>query len=218
MKIAIVGGTGQIGLGLALRWTMVGHEVLIGSRTPEKAEKAAAEVKEKTGVDRAKGMGIVDAVKSAEVVVIAVPMSAHVTALEAIKDAAQGKIVIDVCNPLNPKNPNEVLPPPAGSAAQEAQEILGEKTRVLCAFNSTSFKLLQNLDEKIAGETLVCGGSEDDRKLVLGLAKDAGVQAWDVGPITQAHNVECVTALLVGLNIKHHSRIAGMRITDLDPD
>ena len=218
MKIGIVGGTGQIGLGLALRWTMVGHEVLIGSRTPEKAEKAALEVTEKTGVDRAKGMGIIDAVKAADVVVLAVPMSVHVTALEAIKDVAQGKIVIDVCNPLNPLNPSEVLAPAAGSAAQEAQEILGEKTRVLCAFNSISFMLLQNLDEKINGETLVCGGAEDDRKLVLELAKDAGVLARDVGPIAQAHNVECMTVLLVGLNIKHHSRIVGMGITDLDPD
>jgi len=116
MAIAILGGTGQQGPGLALRWAMAGEEVIIGSRTRERAEKVASELNAELGDARIRGMENPQAAGEADTVVLTVPYSAHLSTLESVKAQVQGKIVVDVSVPLDPENPRRMKMPPAGSA------------------------------------------------------------------------------------------------------
>ncbi|RME90646.1 MAG: NADPH-dependent F420 reductase, partial [Anaerolineae bacterium] len=137
-KIAILGGTGKQGKGLAYRWARAGYRVLIGSRTPPKAEAAAAEINARLNNDapRVEGMSNLEAAQRAEIVVLTVPYSAHRPTLEAVKEAVQGKLLVDVTVPLVPPKVTKAQMPPAGSAAQEAQEILGPDVAVVDAFQN----------------------------------------------------------------------------------
>ncbi|MBG0771708.1 MAG: NAD(P)-binding domain-containing protein, partial [Anaerolineaceae bacterium] len=134
--IGIIGGTGKEGKGLAYRWVQAGHQVIIGSRQAEKAQSAVDELKallDESG-DRLQGMENPDAVSACDIAVVTVPYSAHRPTLEGLKDVLDGKIVIDVVVPIVPPKVTKVQMPPAGSVAQEAQEILGENCRVVDAF------------------------------------------------------------------------------------
>ena len=134
MKIAILGGTGQQGPGLALRWAMAGEEVIIGSRSQERAEKTASELNAELGDARIRGMENPQAAEAAEIVVLTVPYTAHLSTLESVKTQVQGKIFVDVSVPLDPENPRRMKMPPAGSATEEAQAFLGPATKVVAAF------------------------------------------------------------------------------------
>ena len=133
MKIAILGGTGQQGPGLALRWAMAGEEVIIGSRSQERAEKTASELNAELGDAPVRGMENGQAAAAAEIVVLTVPYPAHLSTLASVKTQVQGKIFVDVSVPLDPENPRRMKMPPAGSATEEAQAFLGPATRVVAA-------------------------------------------------------------------------------------
>lgn len=217
-KIGIVGGTGNEGKGLAFRWAQAGHEVIIGSRQLEKAEKAVGEVSGLLG-DQAfllKGMENRKAVAACDIAVITVPYAAHRSTLEDLKDVLDGKIVIDVVVPIVPPKVTKVQMPPAGSAAQEAQQILGENCNVVDAFQNISHERLMGKGE-VDCDVLVCGKGKAAREVVLGLVADTGLKGWDAGPIENAVVVEGLTSLLIGLNIQHHVHASGIRITGI-PD
>ncbi|MFW5714604.1 MAG: NADPH-dependent F420 reductase [Brevefilum sp.] len=216
--IGLVGGTGKEGKGLAYRWILAGHEVIIGSRNYEKAQKAVEAVNDLLGkpAENLRGMENREAVAACDIAVISVPYSAHRPTLEDLKDVLQGKIVVDVVVPIVPPKVTKVQLPPAGSAAQEAQEILGDDCQVVDAFQNISHERLLG-EGDVDCDVLVAGKGKDARQVVLGLVKDTGLKGWDAGPIENTAVVEGLTSILIGLNIQHHVHASGIRITGI-PD
>ncbi|QRN83959.1 NADPH-dependent F420 reductase [Chloroflexota bacterium] len=215
--IGIIGGTGKEGKGLAYRWVQAGHHVIIGSRQAEKAQRAVDELKAllEEGGGELEGMENPEAVAACDIAVVTVPYSAHRPTLEGLKDLLDGKIVVDVVVPIVPPKVTKVQMPPAGSVAQEAQEILGENCRVVDAFQNISYERLMNKDEDVDCDVLVCGKSKAARTVVLGLVADTGLKGWDAGPIENAVVVEGMTSVLIGLNIQHKVKASGIRITGI---
>lgn len=213
MSIAILGGTGEQGPGLALRWAKAGEEVIIGSRQKEKGEKVAAELNQELGKELLRGTDNVTAAAAAEVVVLTVPYSAHVSTLQSVKEQLQGKIFVDVSVPLDPENARRVIMPAAGSAAEEAQQVLGPEVKVVGALQNVSAHLLRDINAVIDCDVLVCGGDKDARATVMRLIERLGIHTVDVGPLDAARQIEPITALLIRLNIRHKVHSAGIRIT-----
>lgn len=216
IKIAVLGGTGKEGSGLALRWAAAGYDVTLGSRELEKAQRAAAELNTMLGQDIVRGMTNRDAATQADVVVVTVPYAAHAATIESVKDVAQGKVLVDVTVPLDPQNVRRVKMPAAGSASVEAQQLLGEGVKVVAAFQNISAEHLRSRDHEIECDVLVCGNDKDAKQQVIELAQAARIQAWDAGPIENAMVVEGLTSVLINLNIKHKVKAAGIRITGVE--
>jgi NADPH-dependent F420 reductase len=220
--IAILGGTGKEGKGLAYRWLKAGYTVIIGSRQAEKAEAAAADLKDllhSTGASSAsvEGLANPDAARKADLVVLTVPFSAHRPTLEVLKDALQGKVLVDVTVPLVPPKVSKVQMPPAGSAAQEAQEILGDGVTVVAAFQNISYEHLLH-DGDIGCDVLVTGSSKAARTQVIELIQAAGMVGFDAGPIENSVVVEGLTSVLIGINRQFGVQSAGILITGVPRD
>jgi NADPH-dependent F420 reductase len=214
--IGIIGGTGREGRGLGYRWAKAGHKIIIGSRNEEKALAAVAELMERLqGVGDVSGTTNDKAVQACDIAVLTVPFSAHRDTLAGLKEALQGKIMIDVVVPLVPPKVTRVQMPEEGSAAQQAQAILGDNVKVVAAFQTIAFEHLLN-DEEIKCDVLVAGGDKAARELVIALAEDIGLKAWDAGVIQNAVVVEGLTSILIGLNIKHKVPSSGIRITGIN--
>lgn len=213
LTIAILGGTGKEGQGLAYRWARAGYKVLIGSRTPDKAVAAAKELCDVLG-DQASIIGLSnpEAAQQAGIVVVTVPYAAHRATLESVKDVVQGKLVIDVTVPLVPPKVSKVQMPEAGSATQEAQDILGEGVQVCAAFQNISHEHLLN-DSEVTCDVLVTGTGIEARAEAIKLVEAAGLNGWDAGPIENSVVVEGLTSVLIGINKKYGSTHAGIKIT-----
>ena len=183
LSIAVLGGTGKEGKGLAYRWARAGYHVRIGSRAAEKAIAAANEIREMLGAESSvEGMTNLEAARDANIAVLTVPYSAHRDTLESIKDMLKGKILVDVTVPLVPPKVATVQMPAAGSAAQEAKQILGDDVQVCAAFQNISHEhLLDNAD--VECDVLVTGTSKDARAETIKLVEAAGLRGWDAGPI-----------------------------------
>lgn len=212
LTIAVLGGTGKEGKGLAYRWAKAGYRVIIGSRAADKAEAAAAALNEMLGSETLTGMENNEAALAADILFLTVPYSAHVSTLETIRDAAQGKILVDVTVPLVPPKVTKVQMPPAGSAAQEAQSILGEGVKVVSAFQNISHEHLFS-DQPINCDVLVTGTSKEARLEVLRLVEAAGMVGWDAGPLENAMVAEGFTSLLIYINKQNGVKSAGIKIT-----
>lgn len=213
--IAILGGTGKEGSGLALRWAKAGARVLIGSRDPAKAERVAAELNARLGQDAIKGLGNREAAAQGDIVVLTVPYAAHLTTLAQVKDVLAGKVLVDVTVPLDPENVRRVKLPPAGSATQEAQQFLGESVRVVSAFQNISESLLHDPLAPIECDVLVCGNDREAKRAAIRLAELAGMRAFDGGPIENSVAAEALTSVLINLNIRYKVHGAGIRFTRL---
>ncbi|HTX78271.1 MAG TPA: NADPH-dependent F420 reductase [Longilinea sp.] len=213
LTIAVAGGTGKEGKGLAYRWSRAGLRVIIGSRQLEKAEAAVAELKS-LGAPSASlsAMTNLEAAKQADVITVTVPYAAHQPLLAELKPVLQGKTVIDVTVPLVPPKVTKVQMPAAGSAAQEARQILGEEVKIASAFQNISFERLMR-EGDIDCDVLVCGTDKDTRKLVVELAKLAGLTAWDAGPLENSVVVEGMTSVLIGINKQFDVPSSGIQIT-----
>lgn len=213
VTIAVLGGTGKEGKGLAYRWARAGYPVLIGSRSEEKAVAAAEEIMEMLGDGSAvSGMSNARAAKEANIVVLTVPYSAHRDTLESVKEDLKGKILVDVTVPLVPPKVGTVQMPPAGSAAQEAKELVGEGVEVCAAFQNISYEHLLD-DENVDCDVLVTGTSKDARTETIKLVQAAGLKGWDAGPIENSVVVEGLTSVLIGINKRYGSTHAGIIIT-----
>jgi NADPH-dependent F420 reductase len=213
--IAVLGGTGKEGKGLAFRWAKTGHKVIIGSRDVEKAQSAAAEISAKLTGSTVTGLDNLTAAKNADIVVLTVPYSAHRSTIETVQHALQGKILVDVTVPLVPPKVSRVQMPKAGSAAQEACEILGDGVEVVDAFQSISYEHLMAGDE-VPCDVLVTGTSREARLEVIKLVEAAGLVGWDAGPIENSVVVEGLTSLLIYMNKQYGSTHAGIRITGIN--
>jgi len=213
LSIAILGGTGKEGKGLAYRWARAGYQIIIGSRTLEKAEQAAKDLLLLLeGEAHIEGLPNAEAAKKANIIVLTVPYAAHRETLAHVKDAVQGKLLVDVTAPLVPPRVATVQMPPAGSAAQEARQILGEAAQVCAAFQNISHELLLD-SAPIDCDVLVTGTSKDARAETIKLVEAAGLVGWDAGPIENSVVVEGLTSVLIGINKKYGSTYAGIRIT-----
>ncbi|MBN2555221.1 MAG: NADPH-dependent F420 reductase [Anaerolineales bacterium] len=216
LTLAILGGTGNEGKGLAYRWAKAGYHVIIGSRQAEKAQRIAEELNERIGRDVIQGMANQDAARWCDIAVLTAPYSAHASTLEGIKDLVQGKVLVDVTVPLVPPKVSTLHVPDDGSAAQEAQRILGENVQVVAAFQNVSFAHLQE-DQPVPCDVLVCGRSSQARTQVLQLVKAAGMVGWDAGALENAIVVEGLTSILIGITLRHKIEHPGIRITGEQP-
>jgi NADPH-dependent F420 reductase len=206
MTIAILGGTGDLGTGLARRWAKAGHRVIIGSRAAEKAIEAAA------SVEGAEGMDNLSAATAAEIVAITVPYENQLRTLEAVKDALKGKILIDTTVPLMPPKVGTVQLPEGGSAAVNAQKMLGDKVTVVSAFQNVAADKLQS-GEDLECDVLVAGDKVAARETVIGLVEDASMRGWHVGPLANSAAAEAMTSLIIHINRRYKIAGAGIRIT-----
>ena len=186
---------------------------MIGSRSSEKAVTAASEIIQLLeGSSSVVGATNLEAAQQAEIVVLTVPYSAHRETLEGLKEALKGKILVDATVPLVPPKVSKVQMPAAGSAAQEAKEILGEGVEVVAAFQNVSYEYLLG-DEDIECDVLVTGTSKQARQEVLKLVEAAGLIGWDAGPIENSVVVEGLTSVLININKQYGSTHAGIKIT-----
>jgi len=188
--------------------------VIIGSRKYEKAQAAIEELSAFMGYtpEGLSGMENQAAVTACDIAVITVPYAGHRSTLEALREVLQGKIVIDVVVPLVPPKVTKVQMPEAGSAAQEAQEILGDGCQVVDAFQNISHERLMGEGDTDC-DVLVCGKSKAARDVVIGLVEDTGLKGWDAGPIENAVVVEGLTSVLIGINKQYKVPATGIRIT-----
>ncbi len=221
-SIAVIGGTGGEGGALAKRWAAAGYPVIIGSRSAErgtaKAYQLNAALAGRAGAVRATGTSNESAAAEGEIVVLTVPYDAHADTLRSIREQVQGKIVVDCTVPLQPPKVMRVQLPEAGSAAQEAQALLGEGVRVVSAFQNVSAVILDELDASPNCDVLITGDDPAAREQVVQLAEAAGMVGLQAGALPNAAAAEALTSLLIFINKKYGSKHAGIQITNLPSD
>jgi NADPH-dependent F420 reductase len=214
--VALIGGTGDLGTGLAMRWVAAGYAVVIGSREAAKAAQAAQRLAPPAGAPAPRGLANVEAAAAAEVVVITVPFASHDAILAEIRESVAGKLVIDATVPLVPPRVARVQLPPDDSAAVAAQHALGEAVRVVSAFHNVAALKLQK-GEPIDCDVLVFGDKPEDRAVAIRLAEDAGLRALHAGPLANSAAAEALTSVLIGINRHYKVDGAGIRITGIKP-
>lgn len=212
--IAIVGGTGALGSGLARRWAAAGYGVVLGSRSREKAQALALEIAPGNGAPAVRGEDNAAAVRAADIAVIAVPFSNHDATLDEISEAAAGKIVVDTVVPLVPPKVSLVQPSPRGSAGHIAQDRLGPGVRVVSAFHKVAAAKL-TAGGPIDCDVLVFGDDREARDAVIALVEACGTRGIDGGPIANSIAGEALTSILIGINRRYKSGGAGIRITGI---
>jgi 8-hydroxy-5-deazaflavin:NADPH oxidoreductase len=210
--LAIIGGTGALGMGLAMRWAAAGYPVVLGSRSSEKAKAAARDIEPGNGAPPVRGDDNAGAARAGDIVVIAVPFTSHDAILDEISDAVAGRIVVDAVVPLVPPRVSLVQLPAQGSAAQIAHERIGDKALVVSAFHNVSAAKLQAAGA-IDCDVLVFGNDRAARERVIALADAIGTRGIDGGPIANSVAAEALTSVLIGINRRYKVDGAGLRIT-----
>lgn len=212
--IAVLGGTGKEGSGLALRWAHAGYPVIIGSRSAEKAAEGAAEINQTLGRDgAARGTDNVTAAAEADIIVLTVPFAAQRPTVEEVGSGLTGKILIDVTVPLVPPKVSKVQLPNGGSAVEAIQTLLGPDVKVVSAFQNISAHHLKKLDHTIDCDVLVCADDKDAAERVIELAKAIGLGAWYAGVLANSVVTEGLTSVLIALNQRYKVPGSGIRIT-----
>jgi NADPH-dependent F420 reductase len=213
-SIAVLGGTGKEGGGLALRWAHKGHRVIIGGRDAARASEAADAMKAALGgAADISGAANADAAAQADIVVLAVPYAAQQSTVEDVREGLAGKILIDVTVPLVPPKVGRVQLPQGGSAVEAVQKLLGEEVRVVSAFQNISAHHLTKLDEEIDCDVLVCADDPAAAEEVVALAQEIGLRAWNAGPLANSVVAEGLTSVLITLNRRYKVPGSGIRIT-----
>lgn len=197
--IAVIGGTGDLGGGLAYRWAKAGFPIIIGSRTEEKAITARDILRERLPDADIEGMENSQASEAADIIAISVPFSHQKSTLEVIKPGLQGKILIDTTVCLQPPKVGTVQLPPEGSAGMIAQDVAGEGVRVVSAFQNIAAAHLDS-DHEITCDVLVTGNDKEAREVVIDLAEEGGMKGWHAGPIQNSAAVEGMTSILITMN------------------
>jgi NADPH-dependent F420 reductase len=211
--LAILGGTGKEGPGLALRWANAGYRIIIGSRYEEKARDTAQSLNEKLGIDTIQGLQNNEAARDADICILTVVHTAHQTAIESLQEDLQGKILVDATARVDFRNPNPPAPP---SAARLAQDRLGSQTRVVAAFQNVPAHLLKKkLGESLEADVLVCSDDETAAQEVMKLAQDAGMSAYFAGNLDNAIVIEGLTAIAISLNKHYGIKTASIAVTGI---
>ncbi len=214
MRIALIGGTGKEGRGLAVRWAAAGHQVVLGSRDAERARQGAEELSKLAGATL-EGADNASALEGADVTLLSVPYSAHAETLRGLKDALAGRILIDITVPLQPPHVSQVHLPAGQSAALEAQALLGPETKVVAALHHVSSTQLIDPKKSIDCDVLVCADDAAAKATVLALIKDLGLRGLDAGALRNSIALESLTPILLALNKKYKSSGAGIRFTNI---
>ena len=216
MKIGIIGGTGKEGAGLAVRWALAGHEILIGSRDAERARAKAAELQALIPGRSIAGESNRRAAALAEIVVLAVPWTGLAQTLPELRDACRGKAVVSTVVPLTLEGGTlRFTPPAAGSAAQEAHALLGGEARVVAAFHHIAAHELAATAHAIDSDLLLCGDDAAAKQQVAALGESLGLRAIDVGALSNAGPLEGITAVLATINRRYKVKNSGIRITGI---
>jgi NADPH-dependent F420 reductase len=215
--IAIIGGTGALGYGLALRWGLAGVPVVIGSRDPARAAEAAERARGAVPEARFEAYENAEAATKAEVVLLTVPFRNQSETLTNLKQAlAPSQLVVDATVPLAAAvsgRATRMLGVWQGSAAQQAQEMVPDGVRVVSALHTVSAASCANLDQPLDEDVLVCGNHQEDKERVMGLIdRIEGLRSVDVGRLEMARIAESLTALLISVNVRHKTH-AGIKIT-----
>lgn len=209
MRIALLGGTGDIAEGLVLRWSKIGHEIFIGSRSDEKAKGIASEYREvlsRLRIDsRIEGMVNAKAARAAEVVVISIPFEHAASTIRQIQDSFTSQIVISPVVPMVKKGKVFVYsPPPQGSAALEIKEALPETVKLVSAYHNLPAKALREIDHILNYDVVICGDDKDAKDVVKRITEEIpDLRALDAGPLESSMMIEAVTPLIINLNIRH---------------
>ena len=211
--IAVLGGTGQEGSGLALRWAKAGHHIILGSRDAAKAAASAEKMKAALPGASVGGAANKDAAATADVVVLTVPFAAQRSTVEDVRAQLEGKILVDATAPLVLPKVARVQLPADGSAVAAIQKMLGEKVRVVSAFQNVSAYHLKDLDHAIECDVLICGDDPAARETVVRLAADIGLRGIHAGPIGNSAAAEALTSILIAINMRYKVPGAGIRIT-----
>ena len=209
--IAILGGTGDLGTGLAIRWSKAGYKIIIGSRTLTKAQAAVADLEKISPPTTGAAMENADAAAEGDIVVLTVPAEHQISTLETVKSGLLGKILIDVTVPLVPPRVGTVQLPPEGSAGKRAQDFLGDDVQVVTAFQNVAAHLLKE-DVTIECDVLVAGNKRSARDKVIQLAQQAGMTGWHAGPIENSAAAEALTSVLIQINRRHDIAHSGLQI------
>ena len=215
LTVAVLGGTGREGSGLAMRWALNGYRVIIGSRDASRAMERAGEMNTQLGVDYLIGMDNAAAATEANLVVLSVPYAAHADTLDSVKTQLQGKILVDITVPNQPPDIQTVWVPPGNSAALEAQARVGAGVRVVSAFHAISFTKLRKLDQPIDSDVFVCGDDADAKQDVIRLVEAAGMRGVDAGPLRNSVASESLAAVLIYVNKAYGAKGAGIRVTGI---
>lgn len=210
--LAIIGGTGKEGNALAQRFARAGVPVLIGSRDASRGAQAARDLNTRLGTQKVEGYSNREAAARAAVVLLSVPYDGMQPILDDLQGAVQDKIVINIASSLDPSRKSRAKIPAAGSVTAEVQQFFGERSRVVAAFQNIAPEKLESVEEKVESDVLVCGGDRAARETVIELIRKIGIDAFDAGVLANAVAVEALTAVLIGLNIKHKVRGAGIRV------
>jgi 8-hydroxy-5-deazaflavin:NADPH oxidoreductase len=211
--IAILGGTGKEGTGLAMRWAAAGYKVIIGSRQLERAEAAADTINQRLSRAAATGMQNEDAARQADICVLTVVFAAHRGFVESLKEMLEGKILVDATSRVDYKDPHPPEPP---AAAQQAQEILGSGVRVVAAFQNVPARVLaESLNSPLEADVLVCGDDINAVEQAIQLANEAGLKGYYAGKLANAIVVESMTAILISMNKYYKVKDASIRITGI---
>ncbi|MAI41954.1 MAG: NADPH-dependent F420 reductase [Candidatus Azotimanducaceae bacterium] len=211
-SIAILGGTGDLGGGLARRWSRAGYKILIGSRTADKGKLAAEGLLQEFPELNVTGHENLEAASNADLVVLTVPFAHQISTLSTVKPALKGKILIDVTVPLIPPKVGTVQLPKSGSAAQAAQEFVGDEVAVVSAFQNVGAQHL-NEDHDIVCDVLVTGDKRVARDTVIRLIEDLGLKGWHAGPLANSVATEALTSVLITINRHHKINGSGIVIT-----
>ena len=218
LTIAVLGGTGNLGPGLAMRWARAGYTVVIGSRSAERANAAAQALNARAGVATIRGADNQAAAAAADIAVLTVPYAHQRDTLAAVAARLEGKILVDVTVPLAPPKVSRVKLPPEGAAAKAAQRLLGAGVRVVSAFQNVAAHHLADPDAAVDCDVLVTGDDPGARAVVIGLAEAAGLRAWHAGPLDNAVVAEAMTSVLIFMNRRYKIDGAGLRITGTPAD
>lgn len=213
LSIAVLGGTGKEGPGLAMRWARAGYKVIIGSRQQSKAEATAQRLNEQLGIETIQGMENAAAAAQADISVLTVPYKAHQAVLASVKDSLQGKILVDATARVDFRDPH---PPPPPSAARMAQDLLGDGVRVVAAFQNVPAAALRRDPERSMGmDTLVCADDRQAADEVIKLAETCGLSAYYAGNLDNAIVLEGLAALLIELNRIYGSKTGAIRVAGI---
>lgn len=215
--LAIIGGTGDLGTGLARRWVKAGYPVVIGSRTAEKAEAAAAALSALATGPKPRGMANREAAAAGEIVVMTVPFATAAAVLDDVKPAVEGKLFVDTTVPLMPPRVARVQLPAEGCAAVLTKARLGEGVRVVSAFHNVAAHKLEQVDLALDCDVLVFGDKPEDREPVIKLAEALGVRGLHAGPLANSAAAEALTSVIIGINRTYKVDGASIRITGFEP-
>jgi len=214
VTIAILGGTGKEGAGLAVRWAKLGHSIVIGSRDAERARSKAADLRDVAHAIPIVGHTNREAAALGEVVVIALPANGLAGTLPEVREPSRGKVVISTVVPLTFGGPRLFTPPATGSSAEEVQALLPD-ARVVGAFHHIAAHELAEADHPIECDLLICGHDAGAKETVAQLGRSMGLRVVDVGPLSNAGPLEGITAVLATVNRRYKLKNSGIKITGL---